>query len=170
MGTTCTALAIGAGAAYSAQVGDSRLYLVRGGEIFLMSEDHSAVMEMVRQGRMTIESARRHTDKNIILRALGTQPEVNVATWNTAFPVREGDHFVLCSDGLYDLVTDGEIKQTVLHHVPHAACESLVALAKERGGYDNITIGIVRLSLAAEADKSETRELPVTREFAPVGN
>ncbi len=169
MGTTCTALVIHEGAAYSAQVGDSRLYLVRHEQIYLMSEDHSAVMEMVRRGKMSLEDARHHEDKNIILRALGTQPEVSVATWKQAFPVCDGDHFVLCSDGLYDLVSDEEISQTVSHNSPHSACEQLIALARERGGYDNITAGIVKLSRADKADENASGELRVTRESAPVG-
>lgn len=144
MGTTCTALVIHEGLAFSAQVGDSRLYLVRGDEIYLMSEDHSAVMEMVRCGLMTLDDARHHADKNILLRALGTQPKVNVAKWQSPFPVLEGDCFVLCSDGLYDLVADEEIKRVVTEHAPHA-CECLLALAKERGGHDNITVGVLRL-------------------------
>ncbi|HZS10324.1 MAG TPA: PP2C family serine/threonine-protein phosphatase [Blastocatellia bacterium] len=164
MGTTCTALVIREGTAYSAQVGDSRLYLVRGGEIFLMSEDHSAVMEMVRQGRMTLEDARRHADKNIILRALGTQPEVRVATWKTSFPVRDGDHFVLCSDGLYDLVTDEEIRGRVTAAEPHPACEKLIALARERGGHDNITVGVLRVRLADAEAEDESATIRETRE------
>lgn len=167
MGTTCTALVLHRDAAYAAQVGDSRLYLVRGGNIFLMSEDHSAVMEMVRRGKMTINEARSHSDKNVILRALGTHPEVVVATWETPFPVREGDHFVLCSDGLYDLVGDEEIMQAVLGHNPPAACERLISLARQRGGHDNITAGIARLSLP-EAEEEESAELRKTREFSPL--
>jgi protein phosphatase len=166
MGTTCTALVLRGGAAYAAQVGDSRLYLVRGGEIFLMSEDHSAVMEMVRRGKMTIEEARSHTDKNVILRALGTHPEVSVATWETPFPVQDQDHFILCSDGLYDLVGDEEIMRTILGHEPQAACEALIALARQRGGHDNITAAIARLSLPEnEAGSAEIRR---TREFSPI--
>jgi protein phosphatase len=145
MGTTCTALVLHEGAAYSAQVGDSRLYLVRNDQIYLMSEDHSAVMEMVRRGQMTLADARQHEDKNIILRALGTQPEVNVATWQTPFPVRAQDCFVLCSDGLYDLVPDDEIKQSILTFAPQEACEQLIACANERGGHDNITVGVVQV-------------------------
>jgi protein phosphatase len=145
MGTTCTALVIHAGLAFSAQVGDSRLYLVRGDEIYLMSEDHSAVMEMVRRGLLTAEDARRHADKNILLRALGVRPQVDVAMWQAPFPVRAGDCFVLCSDGLYDLVMDDEIKRVVTEHAPQPACARLIALAKERGGHDNITAGVLRL-------------------------
>jgi len=143
MGTTCTTLVVHDGSAILAQVGDSRLYLIRGSGIYLMSEDHSAVMEMVRRGMMSIEEARRHEDKNIILRALGTQPEVIVSTWNHSFPVRDQDRFVLCSDGLYDLVTDDEIRKIVSELEPQLASEQLIALANDRGGYDNITAVVV---------------------------
>ncbi|MBS1812636.1 MAG: Stp1/IreP family PP2C-type Ser/Thr phosphatase [Acidobacteria bacterium] len=149
MGTTCTALVLWNDVALSAQVGDSRLYLIRNDEIYLMSEDHSAVMEMVRRGAMSLADARQHEDKNIILRALGPQPTVQVSTWNMPFPLRDGDQFVLCSDGLYDLVRDVEIQQIVGTSTPSEACEQLIAVANERGGHDNITVGIVMLGAQA---------------------
>ncbi len=161
MGTTCTALVLQNGTAISAHVGDSRLYLVREGAIYLMTEDHSAVMEMVKAGLITLEQARHHPEKNVILRAMGSHAEVEVTTWQEPFPVRAGDRFLLCSDGLYDLVEDEEIKQVVISADPHSACESLIALAKERGGHDNITVGIVSLRPEGEAD---TRPVPETRQ------
>lgn len=164
MGTTCTALVLHQGLAFCASVGDSRLYLVRQGEIYLMSEDHSAVMEMVRRGLMSLSDARHHADKNVILRALGTQAEVKIAVWEQPFPVQPEDQFILCSDGLYDLVEDEEIKHAVLSDDPHAACENLVALAKERGGHDNITVGLLKLTAASASPVSDvraTREVPV---------
>ncbi|HEX8186202.1 MAG TPA: Stp1/IreP family PP2C-type Ser/Thr phosphatase [Blastocatellia bacterium] len=163
MGTTCTALVLQNGSAIAAHVGDSRLYLVRDEKIYLMTEDHSAVMEMVKQGLISLEQARHHPDKNVILRALGSKEVVEVTTWTEPFPVREGDIFLLCSDGLYDLVEDEEIKQAVLISDPHTACQRLVALARERGGPDNISVGIVRLIAPGEARNPvpETRELEV---------
>jgi len=161
MGTTCTALVLENGTAISAHVGDSRLYLVRDGSIYLMTEDHSAVMELVKAGLLTLEQARHHPDKNVILRAMGSHPEVEVTTWQEPFPVRTGDCFLLCSDGLYDLVEDEEIKQIVMLGDPQPACENLIALAKERGGHDNITVGIVSLKPEGEAASSpvpETRQ------------
>jgi protein phosphatase len=168
MGTTCTALVICEGAAYSAQVGDSRLYLVRDDQLYLMSEDHSAVMEMVRRGRMSLEEARQHEDKNVILRSLGTQPEARVAMWKAAFPIRDQDHFILCSDGLYDLLSDDEIRETVTSSEPQAACDQLIALARERGGHDNITALVIRLRLKTETDENDDVELRPTREIEPV--
>lgn len=161
MGTTCTALVLQNGTAISAHVGDSRLYLVREGAIYLMTEDHSAVMEMVKAGLITLEQARHHPEKNVILRAMGSHAEVEVTTWQEPFPVRAGDRFLLCSDGLYDLVEDEEIKGIVMLSAPPTACESLIALAKERGGHDNITVGIVSLRPEGEAD---TRAVPETRQ------
>ncbi len=144
MGTTGTALVLQNGAVFLAHVGDSRLYMVREGKIKLLTDDHSAVMEMVRFGVITMEQARQRSDKNVILRALGTAPKVEVETWEQPFPVEEGDQYLLCSDGLCDLVEDEEIKRAVIEGAdPYSACEFLIALARERGGPDNITVGIV---------------------------
>jgi PPM family protein phosphatase len=145
MGTTCTALALCGRRAYCAHVGDSRLYLLRGGESYLMSEDHSAVMDLVRRGMLRREAARHHADRNVLLRALGTRPEITVTCWQKPFPWRAGDVFLLCSDGLYDLVEEAEMLSAAGAE-PAAACAALIELAKERGGHDNITVGVVRLT------------------------
>lgn len=166
MGTTCTALVLQNGTAISAHVGDSRLYLVREGSIYLMTEDHSAVMEMVKAGLITLEQARHHPEKNVILRAMGSHEKVEVTTWQEPLPVRAGDRFLLCSDGLYDLVEDEEIMRIVMLSAPQTACENLIALAKERGGHDNITVGIVGLKPEGEADASpvpETRTAEISQ-------
>lgn len=160
MGTTCTALVLQNGTAISAHVGDSRLYLVRDDQIYLMTEDHSAVMEMVKRGWLSLEQARHHPDKNVILRAMGSHAEVEVTTWQEPFPVRAGDRFLLCSDGLYDLVEDEEIRLEVATNEPRTACERLVALARERGGHDNITVLIVNLKAPGDVYH---RPVPVTR-------
>jgi protein phosphatase len=164
MGTTCTALVILNGAAFCAHVGDSRIYLVRSGVPYVMTEDHSQVMEMVRRGVLSREQARHHPDKNVILRALGTQPEVAISSWNKPFPIQLGDRYVICSDGLYDHVTDAEINQAAMSDETHVACEQLLALAKDRGGLDNITVGIVRIespSVRSRRRPRQTRESEV---------
>ncbi|MCA1816818.1 MAG: Stp1/IreP family PP2C-type Ser/Thr phosphatase [Acidobacteria bacterium] len=166
MGTTCTALALVGGAAHAAHVGDSRLYLLRGGEIYQLTEDHSAVMELVKRGVITPEEARRHEDKNVILRALGTTPSVEVEAWDEPLAARDGDTFLLCSDGLCDLVGDEELRDLTLASADtHEACEKLVARARERGGHDNITVAVIALASAAEFGAAraprETRELEV---------
>lgn len=145
MGTTCTALLLQGEYAYSAHVGDSRLYLLRDGAIYLMSEDHSQVMDMVRSGLLELSEVRRHPDKNVITRALGRQPEVEVSTWPRPLPLRAGDGFVVCSDGLYDQIEDNEICDVVRARSAASACTELVRIAKERGGGDNITIAVARL-------------------------
>lgn len=158
MGTTCTALVLQNGTAISAHIGDSRIYLVRDDSIYLMTEDHSAVMEMVKAGLITLEQARHHPEKNVILRAMGSHQEVEVSTWKEPFPVKPGDRFLLCSDGLYDLVEDEEIKRIVTLSAPQTACENLIALAKERGGHDNITVGIVGLKTEGQSNADSVPE------------
>ncbi|MBV6521215.1 MAG: hypothetical protein MNPFHGCM_01347 [Gemmatimonadaceae bacterium] len=157
MGTTCTALLLRNGFAYAAHVGDSRLYLLRDGQIFLMTEDHSAVMEMVRQGTITRDEARHHPDKNVISRALGGHREVEVSAWPQPFTVQSRDAFLLCSDGLYDLVGEDELLATAFEVHPQVACDRLITLARERGGHDNISVCIVAISSGRQAPLTVTR-------------
>jgi protein phosphatase len=140
MGTTCTALAIVQEQAWAAHVGDSRLYLVREREIYQLSEDHTQCMEMVRQGLLTLEEARQHADRSVLTHAMGTRPELTLMTWPEPMAVRPRDVFVLCSDGLHDLVSDREIREIVRGADPSSACAKLVRMARDRGGYDNITL------------------------------
>lgn len=160
MGTTCTALVLQGGHAFSAHVGDSRLYLLRRERLYHLSEDHSLVREMVRQGLLTDQEARHHEDKHVILRALGIRPSVEVAVWAAPMAVQPGDTYLLCSDGLYDLIDDDEIQEAMARPVPAEACRHLVALARARGGPDNITVGLLRLAEPGQAvlDGRATRE------------
>src|SRR5687767_7973803 len=167
MGTTCTALALCGGTGYAAHVGDSRLYMLRAGKLYQLSEDHSAVNEMVKMGIITKEQARTHEDKNVILRALGTSPEVEVSTVEP-FGVSVGDQYLLCSDGLYDLVPDEEIAALLAGAEDvHAAGERLIATAKERGGHDNITVGIIAIMPEGTA-AAEALNAPTTRELEAI--
>ena len=171
MGTTCTALVLRGEQTFAAHAGDSRLYLVRGGEIYQLSQDHSAVMELVRQGALTAQQARHHPDKNLITRALGLHPKIEIDVWEEPMKARLDDRFLLCSDGLCDLLEDEEIKQQVLAEEPQSACEALVEQAKARGGHDNITVAILQVCKRRAVEENEnTEEIPVTREIAmPVG-
>jgi serine/threonine protein phosphatase PrpC len=163
MGTTCTALVLRDAQAFVAHVGDTRLYLVRGADAYLMTQDHSLVMEMVRRGELTLEQARRHEDRNVIRRALGIRPAVEIATWEEPFPLRDGDRFLLCSDGLHDLVDHKAIVSAVLKNEPQQACERLVEQARAEGGYDNITAVVVAVSARkSELIAKPTREVEVT--------
>ena len=143
MGTTCTALALQNQSAIHAQVGDSRLYLVRGGSAYQLSEDHSLVMQMVKDGVISLEEARSHPDRNVIIRALGRQAKVEVASWEKPLPVKPDDRFVLCSDGLYGVVEDDEIAKTVASVASTSACDRLVKMANDRGGPDNISVCVL---------------------------
>jgi len=160
MGTTLTAVVFENWRAHMVHVGDSRLYLLRSGEIFVMSADDSAVMEMVRQGMIDLAAARTHDDKNVILRALGTKPEIEPQRWPEPFPMLNGDRWVLSSDGLHDLVQDEEIKQVVLESDPEVACNRLVDLAKERGGPDNITVIVLRVTTCENEQPGDPGEIP----------
>ena len=165
MGTTCTALAIVGNEAWAAHVGDSRLYLVRSNSIYQLSEDHTVIQELVRQGLLTSEAAEHHEDRNVLLRAVGTKPELSIMRWPEPMDVRQGDAFLLCSDGLHDLVNDSEIMAVVKSARPNEACQKLVRMAKERGGYDNITVAVVAFDSADCQAESlrETRQLEVSR-------
>jgi len=165
MGTTCTALCLLDGQAFAAHVGDSRLYMLRDGKVYQLTEDHSAVMEMVKMGIITKEEARHHEDKNVILRALGTSPEVEVSALDP-FLVRVGDKYLLCSDGLYDLVADEEIERELSGDDIDAAGRKLISLAKERGGHDNITVGMAAVVPAGAAEQVDLR---ATREWRAEG-
>ena len=145
MGTTCTAVAVVNGMAYLGHAGDSRAYLIRGGQMYCMTEDHSATMAMVKQGLLTMAQAKHHEDRNVILRAMGTHPKLEVDSWNTPFPLRPGDRMLLCSDGMYETIEDDELCSVACSREPQAACDELIRLAIERSVSDNSTVAILYL-------------------------
>ncbi|MEM7582819.1 MAG: Stp1/IreP family PP2C-type Ser/Thr phosphatase [Acidobacteriota bacterium] len=140
MGTTCTAFVMRRNFGYLAHVGDSRLYLLRDGKMHQMTEDHSLVAELVRQGALTESQAEGHADKNVITRALGTQPEVTVASWPRPLPLRPGDRYLLSTDGLHDLLERSRMQDLATTQDIYDACEHLLEEAKQEGGYDNISM------------------------------
>jgi protein phosphatase len=143
MGTTCLALLIDGGNAFIAHVGDSRGYVVRDGSIEQVTEDHSLVNEKIKAGLLTPDEARNHKLKNIITRSLGYMEDVEVDIQVRA--VRRNDRFVLCSDGLSNLVETGEIGEAVLDTGPQESTRRLIELACERGGDDNVTVVVARV-------------------------
>jgi protein phosphatase len=163
MGTTCTALALQGDHAVCAHVGDSRLYLIRGIDIYAMTEDHSVVRDLVSRGVITQAEARHHEDRNVILRAIGTRREVDVSTWSEPLPLRAGDTFLVCSDGLHDLVDDRELLDAAGGVEPGEACALLVRLARDRGGHDNITVAVARVEAAPRGGTP-----PATRQFGVI--
>lgn len=163
MGTTCTALVVAGDEAFAAHVGDSRIYLARRHGIYQMTEDHTAVMDMVRRGVLSAEEAEHHQDRSVLLRAVGTRDRLEVSVWAEPLKVICGDSFVLCSDGLHDLVRDDEILGALESDEPQCACKTLVALARERGGHDNITVAIVSIDPEPGAVHAEQkRDLEVS--------
>ncbi|HEX3747241.1 MAG TPA: PP2C family serine/threonine-protein phosphatase [Bryobacteraceae bacterium] len=161
MGTTAVAFAITSSHGWLAYVGDSRLYLIRRGQIYRMSEDHSMVFEMVHKGLLTPEEARNHADRNVLSRALGSRPQVEVSCWDEPFPIQAGDRFLLCSDGLHDLVSDEKMLALARTGELNVATEKLVRTANENGGYDNISVILLE---AVDAAALRSRPGP-TREY-----
>ena len=141
MGTTLVAAVILGRKVYVANVGDSRAYLINRASMAQITEDHSWVEEQVRAGLLTPEQAKRHPQRNLVTRALGSKPSVDVDLFEGE--VSTGDAILLCSDGLTGRVEDHEIAAIVRDHSPNEAARLLVAAANERGGSDNITVLIV---------------------------
>jgi serine/threonine protein phosphatase PrpC len=146
MGTTCVALVLRPPFAWAAWVGDSRLYLIRHKQIFQMTEDHSIVREMVRRGMLTTEEAGQHEGRNLVTRALGCHRKVEVAAWEQPFPVRHGDRFLLCSDGLHDVVPDARILELADDGEVELATARLIEEAMRRGAQDNISAVLVEIA------------------------
>ncbi|MBI3464105.1 MAG: serine/threonine-protein phosphatase [Planctomycetes bacterium] len=144
MGTTTTALVLLPEGALIGHVGDSRAYRMRDGRIEQLSFDHSLAWELVRRRQLTLEQARVIVPNNVITRSLGPEAEVQVDVGGP-YPVRHGDVFLLCSDGLSNQVEDAEIGVLARYLPAQEACQYLVDLANLRGGPDNITLIIVRL-------------------------
>jgi serine/threonine protein phosphatase PrpC len=143
MGTTTIALLVHREAAFFAHVGDSRAYLVRRELVQQVSEDHSLVNEQIKAGMITAEEARHSRYKNIITRSVGFEQEVVVDVMGIALEV--GDTFVLCSDGMSNLVDEKEILQIGSKVDVSAIPKAFIDLANERGGDDNITVICVRV-------------------------
>jgi PPM family protein phosphatase len=142
MGTTVIALLVHDDHAFFAHVGDSRAYLIRGDLIQQISEDHSLVNEQIKAGMITAEEAKHSRYKNIITRSVGFEEEVQVDVMGLT--TEPGDAFVLCSDGLANMVEDREMREIVQSSPLDQAPKRLIDLANERGGDDNITVIVVR--------------------------
>ena len=152
MGTTLSVLWLGENYAYIAHVGDSRIYRLREGSLTQITQDHSLVEELVRAGLITREQARTHPRRNIITRALGTHGENEPDLLVT--DVRDGDLFLLCTDGLTGMVTDGDIERVLRENDMETAADRLLALALDAGGRDNVTL----ILCAREGDGTWNRD------------
>ncbi len=165
MGTTLTAVYVGEHEISIAHVGDSRAYCLRDGELLRLTDDHSLVDELMRQGRLTPEEAVEHPQRSVITRALGPESTVEVDT--RSFHARPGDVYLLCSDGLTTMLSEERILE-LLSSTPRLrdAGEALIAAANEAGGRDNITVVLIRLedALASQPTQQEHEtmtDLPV---------
>ena len=144
MGTTVVAVWLRSTGLLAAHVGDSRLYRLRGGAIEPLTRDRTQVQDLVDRGILTPAQARVSGRRNMLSRALGTYREVEIDC--AAHPCAPGDVYLLCSDGLTNMVEDGEIAAIVVGSPSlDEATDRLVALANERGGRDNITVALARL-------------------------
>ena len=143
MGTTVTAALVDGRSAFVAHVGDSRAYLLRGGHIYQVTQDHSLVAEQLRIGAISADEAKNSRFKNIITRSVGF--ERNVVVDLMGLELEGGDTIVVCCDGLSNMVEDQEILALVEEHGLDAV-DRLVDLANDRGGDDNITVAVIRLS------------------------
>ena len=144
MGTTLVVLTVYGNEALAVNIGDSRLYEISGGEIVQISEDHSLVAELVRKGELSPVEARRHPDKNIITRALGIQDEAQLDLF--PFHVEPGDRYLLCSDGLSNMVEDTELCRIISQEKDLSEIGAeLILTANGNGGLANIAVVLVEI-------------------------
>src|SRR5256885_4124003 len=181
MGTTMTVALVDGMTVAIGHVGDSRAYLVRGEHMEQLTEDHSLVNELLKSGRLSEEEAHVHPQRSVITRAVGTDPDVDVDGFT--IEAEEGDVFLLCSDGLTDMVSDEEILELVHEHRDDLdkAVKALVAAANKGGGEDNITAIALQISSGAAPNLEDTVAMPAldgledepdqqTREYAEDGD
>jgi PPM family protein phosphatase len=159
MGTTLTAIYVGEQDVAIAHVGDSRAYCLRDGELLRLTDDHSLVDELMRQGRLTPEEAVEHPQRSVITRALGIEGFVEVDT--RSFRGLDGDIYLICSDGLTTMISEQLIGQLLLASPSlREAGEALIAAANEAGGRDNITVLLMRLEEIGEGGAQALAEPP----------
>jgi PPM family protein phosphatase len=164
MGTTMTVALVEGGHVWIGHVGDSRAYLIRGGRLEQLTEDHSLVAELVRSGRLSPEEAETHPQRSVVTRALGTDPDVDVDTFSVE--TRPGDLFLLCSDGLTTMVDDDAILAEIGKHRSNlrTAAKALVRAANRGGGEDNITIVFFEIGTEQAEDGERTVSLPAPQQ------
>lgn len=155
MTSTMVAALVGAGAAFLVHVGDSRAYVLRDGQLRQLTEDHSLVNEMVRNGALTPEEASRSRYRNVITRAIGLYPQVQVDT--LYLEILEGDRLLLCTDGLSDLVSTTDMSTLMRSSDVSAAVDALVDAALAAGGKDNISVIGIEPDASLDADAAAAR-------------
>jgi PPM family protein phosphatase len=154
MGTTTSVLVIRKSKGWFAHVGDSRIYLVRNGEMSQLTEDHSLVASMVREGLLTSQEAENHPRRNVLQRSMGVSEEVEIDV-RGPIDLQEGDTFIICSDGLHGVVREEELKQVASLPVDDAADE-FVQRALAKGAPDNVTVIVARVEKEGSFDPEST--------------
>jgi protein phosphatase len=155
MGSTFVAIYVREGKAWSANVGDSRSYLIRKGEIRRISRDHSRVGMMVEAGLLSEEIARKHPMANVLDMALGVEDFVAPEMSTKPMDLEEGDRFLLCSDGLWGLVLDSELLELFARGNAEIRAQKALEMALERGGKDNVTIALLDYKRDEAADEED---------------
>jgi len=140
MGTTCTAVVVWDNRLFFAHVGDSRGYLIKDGRIHQLTEDHTHVQELIREGLISADAAATHPDRNLLTNAMGTRPMIRIDAGEAPFRFDEGDRLLLCSDGLYEYFSNPELQQVGASGPLAQVARNLIDEAKRRGGHDNITV------------------------------
>jgi protein phosphatase len=160
MGTTLTVAEVEDGVVSIGHVGDSRAYLVRDGNLEQLTEDHSLVGELMRTGKLSAEEAETHPQRSMITRALGTDPNVDVDIFSVE--PRDGDLFLLCSDGLTSMVDDREILRLVgaKRGDLDGLVKALIKAANKGGGEDNITVIAFEIGETADSSLEDTAVVP----------
>jgi len=162
MGTTLSALLVLGSRGFVAHVGDSRIYLMRGGRVHQVTEDHTVINELLKRGKLSREQIEKIAGKNAITRAVGVYERVDVDT--LALEVLPGDTFVLASDGLTGYIETNEELAELLQPEGDAAVKGLIKIANDRGGKDNITAIIVKLGEEGALDETAAKRLALKRE------
>jgi len=143
MGTTLTMAVIVGTKVTVAHVGDSRLYMGRSDKFQQMTQDHSYIEELIKNGTLTREEAERHPRKHVITRAIGSSKDLEVDILD--FEAQKGDILLLCTDGLTNMICENEIYNIIKDSEPQKACDQLIEAAKSRGGEDNITVIVYQI-------------------------
>ena len=166
MATTMVATVIQDNVAYVANVGDSRAYIFREGDLEQITKDQSLVVKLVDEGIITAAEAEVHPRKNVILYSLGSEREPRIDLYRRS--LKQGDRLLLCSDGLTRHVSDREMKSVLAEEEPQAAARILVDLANERGGQDNISVGVLEFSSVPGAQTEEDAQHIALNDPQPV--
>ncbi len=166
MGTTTSVLAVRDGQGWLAHVGDSRIYRVRGDTIEQLTDDHSLVATMVREGLLTTAEAETHPRRNVLQRSMGVAEDVEIDL-RGPIELREGDTFILCSDGLHGVVKEDELREVAKMPI-EAAAEEFLRRALERGAPDNVTVIVARVEATDEPPALEKTKVATFDDTQPL--